>query len=133
MLKKIFSIPTALLIAGLGVGCGQHDASKVEQTTTTSEKKDASGSETKVKSETEQPGKDIKLTAETVVGTVTEYTAGKKIEVKTAENDKRTFDLDEKDLVLSVDPGIQVGSKVRLTAEKDSTTNAKRLSVNIAG
>jgi len=50
-----------------------------------------------------------------VSGTVTEYRVGKWLAVRTADNGNETFALDDKDLKVSVDPSVAVGSKVKVT------------------
>lgn len=56
--------------------------------------------------------------SETYVGTVTKYEPGKHIEVMTGEKDMHGFDLDGKNVASNVDPGVKVGSKVRLVETK---------------
>ena len=73
---------------------------------------------TETKSDTPQ-GKS-KTETEEVIGTVTAYRAGKEIVVLTGDNKKHSFDLDEKDSQLDMDPRVTVGTKVQLVQDKDS-------------
>lgn len=77
----------------------------------------ASTTETKLKT----PDATIESKIETVLGTVSEYKVGEKIEIITGENDKHSFDLDDSKVIYSIDPAIVVGSKVKL----DQRTNDK--------
>jgi hypothetical protein len=77
----------------------------------------ASTTETKLKT----PDSTIESKVETVLGTVSEYKAGEKIEIITGDNDKHSFDLDDAKVIYSIDPAIVVGSKVKL----DQRTNDK--------
>jgi len=61
-----------------------------------------------------------KSQTETVIGTVTVYKPTKSIEILTGDNKKHSFDLDEKDLQLDIDPRVTVGTKVQLVQDKDS-------------
>ena len=61
-----------------------------------------------------------KSETETVIGTVTVYKPNKSIEILTGDNKKHSFDLDEKDSQLDMDPRVTVGTKVQLVQDKDS-------------
>ena len=61
-----------------------------------------------------------KSETETVIGTVTAYKPNKSIEILTGDNKKHSFDLDEKDSQLDMDPRVTVGTKVQLVQDKDS-------------
>jgi hypothetical protein len=74
----------------------------------------------------------MKSEMDTVVGTVTTYDPGKKIEVLTAEKKSRSFRLDATDASASIDPGVAVGSRVRVT-EQTGADKAKRLTVKLEG
>lgn len=84
----------------------------------------ASTTETKLKS----AEGTVESKMETVVGTVTEFTAGKKIEILTGDNAKHAFDLDDADVIYSVDPQVAVGSKVKL---EQSTNDAGKKVVTV--
>lgn len=77
----------------------------------------ASATETKLKT----PEGTVESKVETVVGTVSVYTAGKKIEIITGDNSKHSFDLDDAKVIYTIDPAVVVGSKVKL----DQRTNDK--------
>src|SRR6266498_3839572 len=67
-----------------------------------------------------QPGPDIKTKTETVIGTVKEYEAGKKIKV-TGPNDKDfSFDLDEN---VSMKGSVAVGQRVKVEYTKGDLGN----------
>lgn len=88
--------------------------------------------EAKTETKTETGGGTIKGTIDTVVGTVTAYEPGKKIEVLTAEKATRDFRLDAKDTVVAIDPAVAVGSRVRLT-EQTGDDKARHLTVKLEG
>ncbi len=50
-----------------------------------------------------------------VTGTVTDFRAGTSLTVKTPDNKNETFWLDDKTENVKVDPGVMVGSKVKVT------------------
>ncbi len=50
-----------------------------------------------------------------VTGTVKEFEANKWLDVRTMDNRDETFQLDQKDMKVTVEPGVKVGSKVRVT------------------
>ena len=121
-------IATTVVLAGR---CAKTSENKTEMhlqtTTTTSQgtterKTEATqvGSTLEMKTETKtDTGKGtVTGKSETYVGTVTKYEPGKKIEVMTGENNTHSFSLDEKGVVSNVDPGVNVGSKVRLVDQK---------------
>jgi hypothetical protein len=74
--------------------------------------------ETTTQSKTDTPQGAVRHTTNTLVGTVTRFTAGKSIEILTGNNKTHRFDLGEKDVVVNMDPSIAVGSKVQLIEEK---------------
>lgn len=71
-----------------------------------------------------------KSTAHTVVGTVKEYDAGKKIKVLVGKK-TRSFALDSKSVNTTVDPSVAVGTKVKIVESKDAK-GIKTLTVNPA-
>ncbi len=88
---------------------------------------------TTTKAENAAPdGGTMKTETDTVVGTVTAYDPGKKIEVVTAEKKSRSFRLDANDMTASVDPGVAVGSRVKVTESK-GTEKARQLTVKLEG
>ena len=62
---------------------------------------------------------------------MTEYVPGKSIQVMTAREDTRSFDLDEKDDVVSIDAKVVVGTKVQLVQETNDT-GGDRITVTVA-
>jgi hypothetical protein len=138
------------LLAGLGaclvvsVGCSKEPGTVERKTDTTTQ---TSAGEVKTTSESTQAGNTLqaktetkadtpegtmKGKVETVVGTVTKYEPGKKIEVMTAEKKSHTFDLDDKNTVVSVDSSVAVGSRVRLT-EQTGDDKSRRVTVKLEG
>ena len=69
------------------------------------------------------PDGSVDSKSQTVLGTVTAYTAGKKIEVMTGDNDKHSFDLDDAKVRVTVGAGVVVGAKVKLTQNTDDGGN----------
>ena len=70
-------------------------------------------SETKV----DTPSGTVKSKTETTVGTVTIFTAGKKLEVMTGEKTLHSFNLDEKNVLYSIDGTVAVGKRVTVVDE----------------
>ncbi len=100
---------------------------------TTSESKQL-GNTLEAKTETKADTADgtVKGKVETFVGTVTIYEPGKKIEVMTGEKKTHSVALDAKDTVATVDAGVAVGSRVRLT-EQTGEDKARRVTVKTEG
>ena len=75
---------------------------------TTNETKQV-GTTLEAKSETkaETPSGTVKSKTETIVGTVTVFTAGKTIEVMTGEKKMHSFNLDDTDVTYSVDGNVR--------------------------
>jgi hypothetical protein len=139
-----------LLLGALGaalilvVGCSKEPGTverKTEMTTqtsqgevkTTSESTRAGSSlEAKTETKADTPGGTVKAATETVVGTVTVYEPGKKIEVMTAEKKTQTFSLDAKGTVVSVDTSVAVGSRVKVT-EQTADDKSRRVTVKLEG
>ena len=72
---------------------------------------------TETKSDTSQ-GKS-KTETEEVIGTVTAFKAGKEIEVLTGDNKKHSFQLDQKETRVDIDPKVTIGTKVQVVQTKD--------------
>lgn len=70
----------------------------------------------------------FKAKTETIVGTVTVFTAGKKIEVMTGEKKMHSFGLDDKNIIYSIDPAVAVGQRVTVTDET-GMDKVRRISV----
>lgn len=130
-----FFVASALL-AGV-LACTKSEAPQVEnksetkstnpdgsRATTTTESKQV-GSTLAATTETKESGqgRNEKTKVETVIGTVTEYTAGKKLVILTGDGKKHDWDLDDKKTTSSVNPRVTVGSKVRLDSTRDDSGN----------
>jgi hypothetical protein len=103
------------------------------ETKTTSESTQAGNTlDAKTETKADTSAGTMKSEMDTVVGTVTTYDPGKKIEVLTAEKKSRSFRLDATDASASIDPGVAVGSRVRVT-EQTGADKAKRLTVKLEG
>ncbi len=72
----------------------------------------------------------MKSKSHTVVGTVKEYEAGKKLKVLVGKK-TRSFALDSKSVATTVDPSVVVGSKVKVVESKNAE-GVKTLTVNPA-
>ena len=142
-MKSVFvgALGAACLVAA---ACSKSPGTEERKTTTTTQ---TSQGETKTTSESTQSGNTLEAKTETkadtaagtmksemdtVVGTVTKYDPGKKIEVITAEKKSRSFSLDATDASATIDPGVAVGSRVRVT-EQTGTDKAKRVTVKLEG
>src|SRR6185369_9201742 len=137
MKTRLFTTGLSASALVLTMACGPKEPTvekKTESTTQTSQ------GEAKTTTETKQVGTDVQSTTttkadtpegtvkgktETYIGTVTTYTAGKKIVVTTGEKKTESFDLDAKDTVATVDPKVAVGSRVKLVDEKNDAGQHK--------
>jgi hypothetical protein len=110
------------------------------ETTTTS----AEGTETTVQTQTEQTGANVEATTETTTegkgpdsaaktstwtGSVTAHKAGDSIEIMTVDNENKSFDLDDKDWIVTIDSGIVVGNRVRVV--QDQSGDRKLLTITL--
>jgi hypothetical protein len=86
--------------------------------------------EMKTETKTDTGNGTVKGTADTYVGTVTKYEPGKTIEVMTGAKDSHSFSLDGKNVTSNVDPGVRVGSKVRLVDQKGAN-QARAITVTL--
>jgi hypothetical protein len=126
--RKIAILSSAGLLV-IATACGQSADTvqkKTESTTQTSEGSTKTTTETRqvgttleAKSETkvDTPSGTMKAKTETFVGTVTVFTAGKKLEVMTGEKKMNSFNLDEKDVTYSIDGTVAVGKRVTVIDE----------------
>lgn len=144
--KLAFLVPAALLATGFAVAtaCGQSPDTvekKSESTTQTSQgtvkttnESTQVGTTLEAKSETkaDTPAGTVKSTTETVVGTVSSFTAGKKLEVMTGEKKMHAFNLEAKDISYSVDSAVAVGQRVTVTDETGSD-KVRRITVKLGG
>jgi hypothetical protein len=119
-----------LMIGALAVvGCARKDETTTKTVTET--KTVGSTQESTTKTSVDTPTGDRTATTKSYVGTVTEYVPGKSIQVMTGEKDTHSFDLDEKDDVVSIDAKVVVGTKVQLVQEINDT-GGDRITVTIA-
>lgn len=84
--------------------------------------------EAKTETKADTPAGTVASKTETIVGTVTAFTAGKKIEVMTGEKKMHDFSLDDKDVLYSVDGTVVVGTRVKVTDETGAD-KIRRISV----
>ena len=141
--RKLAILSSAGLFA-LATACGQSSdtvTKKSESTTQTSEGTVKTTNETKqvgttleAKSETkaDTPSGTVKSKTETIVGTVTAFTTGKKIEVMTGEKKMHSFNLDDKDVTYSVDGNVAVGKRVTVIDETGDD-KVHRVTVKVGG
>jgi hypothetical protein len=139
--RQLAFLASAALLA-VAAACSQSPGTvekKSESTTQTPEGAVTTKSETKqvgstleAKSETkaDTPAGAVAAKTETFVGTVTVFLAGKKIEVMTGEKKMHTFDLDDKDVVTTVDRSVLVGKRVTVTDET-GTDKVRHLTVRL--
>jgi hypothetical protein len=125
-------VPGACLLVLAALGCQQSSATRVDSESKTKSTSAAGSQEVKTSTEkvgdtqvseqqvkTKNDAGTTKNESDTIVGTVSEYKAGEKIVVTTGDNDKHSFDLDDKDLVATVASDVTVGSHVKLVQHKD--------------
>ena len=92
--------------------------------TTTTESKQFGSTLVSKTERTDDTGKrKEKSLQETVVGTVTDYSAGKKIVILTGDGSKHDYDLADKKTQASVDRRVTVGTKVELDLARDDSGN----------
>ena len=141
---QYFCLLAAGFLAG-ALACNKPEAPKVENksetkatnpdgsraTTTTESNQVGSTLDATTETKTSGQGATGKTESETVIGTVTDYAANKKLVVLTGDGKKHDFDLEDKKTTASVDSRVTVGSKVRLDSTKDDSGN-KSLQVALA-
>lgn len=144
--RRYSSFPSALAVILLvaPAACSKEPGAverKSESTTqtsqgevkTTQESKQVGNTlEAKTETKTDTGNGTVTGKVETYVGTVTIYEPGKKIEVMTGEKKTHSVTLDAKDTALAIDPGVAVGSRVRLT-EQTGDDKTRRVTVKIEG
>ena len=133
-------VPTFLL--AVVTACSQSPDTVEKKTESTTKSADET---VKTTSETKQVGATMQSTSETkadtpsgtvtsrietVLGTVTVFQPGKKIEVMTGEKKTHTFDLDDKDVVYAVDSAVMVGKRVTVSDETGSD-KVRRITVKL--
>lgn len=127
--RRLAFLVTAGLIS-LSLACKPASDATVQKTEQTT--KTADGSTVKTSSETTQvgstvesktetkvdtPSGDFKAKTETYIGTVTEYTAGKKIQIISGDKNNHSWSLDDKDVVYSIKGAVAVGNHVTVVDE----------------
>lgn len=139
--KFAFLVPAGLL--AVATACGPSSGTvekKSESTTQTSEGTVKTTSEStqvgttleaKTETKVDSPAGAVNMRTETFVGTVTAYTSGKTIEVMTGEKKTHSFNLDDKDVVYSVDGGVSVGKHVTIVDET-GTDKVRHVTVKLA-
>ena len=100
--------------------------------TTTESKQVGTTLEAKTETKTDTSSGVVNRKTETFVGTVTIFTAGKKIEVLTGEKATHSFDLDDKGVSYSVDGSVEVGKRVTVTDETGDD-KVRRVTVKVGG
>jgi hypothetical protein len=98
----------------------RQETQKVETETTT---KTSPSGET-IESETTAAGRvpgggEIDTKHQEYVGTVDKYALGKSIEIKSVDGETHSFDLDDNDTVVKVEPGIKMGAKVKVEVHQE--------------
>ena len=90
-----------------------------EGTVTTTSESTQVGTTLEAKSETtvDTASGTVSSKTETIVGTVTVYTAGKKLEVMTGDKKMHTFNLEDKGFVFNVEGPVTVGKHVTVIHE----------------
>ena len=138
--KLAYLIPAGLLVVTTACGPKADTIEKKSESTTqtsegtvktTSESTQvgttlAATSETKV----DTPSGTVSSKTETIIGTVTVFEAGKKLEVLTGEKKMHSYSLDNKDIVFSIEGSPAVGKHVTVV---DQTGDDKihRVSVKL--
>ena len=84
------------------------------------------------KTEVETSSGTATAKTETVVGTVTEFTPGRKVEVMAGDKNTHSFALDEKDVIYSVDSALAVGKRVTVIDETGDD-KVRRVTVRLEG
>jgi len=144
MIHRKFAFLFPAVVVAVAAACGPSPGTvekKTESTTqtsggtvqtTTETKQVGTTLEAKTETKADTASGTVKAKTETIVGTVTVYAAGKKIEVMTGEKKMHTFSLDEKDVAYSVDPTVAVGSRVTVIDET-GTDKVRRITVKLGG
>ena len=127
--KLLYLIPAGLLV--MAAACGPSTSTgtvekKSESTTetsqgsvTTTNESTQVGTTLEAKSETtvDTPSGNVSSAIETVIGTVTEFTAGKNLEVMTGDKTMHDYDLADKDIVFTFEGAVAVGKRVTVVRQ----------------
>jgi hypothetical protein len=144
MIHRKFAILSSAGLLAVATACGPSADTvekKTESTTKSAEGTVKTTNETKqvgttleAKSETkvDTPSGTVKAKTETTVGTVTVFTAGKKLEVMTGEKTMHSFTLDDKDISYSIDGTVAVGKRVTVIDETGDD-KVHRITVKVGG
>ena len=126
---SVKAMPFLMIGALAVVGCAQKDETTTKTVTET--KTVGSTQESTTKTSVDTPAGERTATTKSYVGTVTEYVPGKSIQVMTGDKDTHSFDLDEKDDVVSIDAKVAVGTKVQLVQESIDN-GGDRITITVA-
>lgn len=127
---SIKTLPAVLVTASLAAaGCARTDSTKT--TTETETKRVGTTEQSTTTTKVDSPAGETTLVTKSFVGTVTRFEPGRSIEVMTGEKETHSFDLDDEDVVASIDPRTSVGSKVQLVEEKPED-GVHKITVTIA-
>jgi hypothetical protein len=127
---SIKTLPAVLVTASLAAaGCARTDSTKT--TTETETKRVGTTEQSTTTTKVDSPAGETTLVTKSFVGTVTRFEPGRSIEVMTGEKETHSFDLDDEDVVASIDPRTAVGSKVQLVEEKPED-GVHKITVTIA-
>ncbi|MHB8799585.1 MAG: hypothetical protein ACYDBY_14085 [Thermoanaerobaculia bacterium] len=125
--KLAFLFPVGLLAVATACGPSAGTVEKKSESTTetsqgsvtTSAESTQIGTTLEAKSETtiDTPSGNVSSTTETVIGTVTQFTAGKNLEVMTGDKTTHDFDLGNKDIVFTFEGDVAVGKRVTVVRQ----------------
>ncbi len=136
--KLAYLVPAALLVVATACGPSSGAVEKKSESTTQT----AEGT-VKTTSESTQVGTTLAATSETkvdtasgtitsktetIIGTITVFEAGKKLEVLTGEKKTHSYSLDDKNIVFAVEGNLAVGKNVTVV---DQTGDDKVHHVNV--
>lgn len=137
--KLAYLVPAGLLVVATACGPSAGTVEKKSESTTetsegtvrTTNESTQIGSTLDAKSETtvDTTSGTVSSTTETVVGTVTVFTAGEKLEVMTGDKTMHTFNLADKDIAFAIDGPLTVGERVTVI-HKTGDDKVHRVSVN---
>ena len=139
--KLAYLVPAGLLV--FATACGPKADTiekKSESTTQTSEgtvkttnESTQVGTTLEAKEETKvdtASSGTVSSTTETVIGTITVFEPGKKLEVMTGDKKMHNYSLDDKDIVFSLESPIAVGKRVMVT-EQTGDDKVHRITVKL--
>jgi ABC-type glycerol-3-phosphate transport system substrate-binding protein len=112
------ALPILMVGAVVFLGCSKEPVNTTKTTTQTETKEVGSTVESSTDVKVQTASGESNAQTNTYVGTVTEYTPGKTIEVMTGNKEGHAFRLDGKGQGVVMDPATAVGSKVQLVEEK---------------